>query len=347
MASPSDSPKTILPQNSLPPVEPPSAGFIVQLFVVPGVIVTIIVLVWLMFNWLAQQGNDPNSYVEALSRNNDARWQAAANLADALHNDQQSATLKDDADVAKKLTDILDTEIATGSLEEKPLNLRIYLCHALGEFHSPKVLPVLLKAAKTQRDERENAVRFAAIKGLAVWAGEAKPEVRNAQGELLPVLLEASRDTEPLIRSTAAFGLGALSSPKADDRLKQMLDDAYVNVRYNAATMLARRGDEKSIPVLAEMLDPQQTVAIETEDKEDSREFKQAMILVNALRAASELSGANSSADLSRLYDAALKLSTAPLPQKMRGEVHVRAADVAHELAQRPKAPAAAESTAP
>src|ERR1700757_5274127 len=126
MASQSD-PKTILPQNSLPPVEPPSAGFIVQLFVVPGAIVTIIVLVWLMFNWLAQQGNDPDYYIEALSRNNDARWQAAATLADALQNDTDR-TLRNNADMAQKLADILETEMATGSLEEKPLRLRIYLC---------------------------------------------------------------------------------------------------------------------------------------------------------------------------------------------------------------------------
>src|SRR5882757_6684615 len=112
MASPSDGRKTILPQNSLPPVEPPSAGFIVQLFVVPGVIVTIIVLVWLMFNWLAQQGNDPYSYVEALGHNNDARWQAASNLADALQMEKKDGELRNDPAIAKKLAAILDTEIA-------------------------------------------------------------------------------------------------------------------------------------------------------------------------------------------------------------------------------------------
>ena len=45
--------------DALPPVEPPSAGFIVQLFVIPGIIVFIIVMIWLLFNWLAQKGNDP------------------------------------------------------------------------------------------------------------------------------------------------------------------------------------------------------------------------------------------------------------------------------------------------
>jgi len=60
----------------LPPVEPPGAGFIVQLFLVPGVIVVVVVVIWVLFNWLAQKGNDRDAFVRALSRNNEARWQA-------------------------------------------------------------------------------------------------------------------------------------------------------------------------------------------------------------------------------------------------------------------------------
>ena len=51
------------PDDSLPPVEPPSAAFLVQLFLVPGIIVAIIVCVWLSFHWLAHLGNDPQAYV--------------------------------------------------------------------------------------------------------------------------------------------------------------------------------------------------------------------------------------------------------------------------------------------
>jgi hypothetical protein len=38
------------PDDALPPVEPPSAGFIIQLFVVPGIIVVVVVMIWVMFN---------------------------------------------------------------------------------------------------------------------------------------------------------------------------------------------------------------------------------------------------------------------------------------------------------
>ena len=34
--------------DDLPPVQPPSAGFLVQLFLVPGIIVAVIVVVWVM-----------------------------------------------------------------------------------------------------------------------------------------------------------------------------------------------------------------------------------------------------------------------------------------------------------
>ena len=40
----------------LPPVEPPSAGFIIQLFVVPALIVLVIVSVWFTFSWLVRIG---------------------------------------------------------------------------------------------------------------------------------------------------------------------------------------------------------------------------------------------------------------------------------------------------
>ena len=83
--------------ESLPPVEPPSAGFILQLFIVPAVMVVIIVLVWLMFNWLAHMGSDPQDYVAALRRGNVARWQAAVNLANAM---RSNAKLKQDTALA-------------------------------------------------------------------------------------------------------------------------------------------------------------------------------------------------------------------------------------------------------
>ena len=158
--------KTFAEGDTLPPVEPPSAGFLVQLFVIPGVIVTIIVVVWLLFHWLAAMGNDPREYVRKLRGNNEVRWQAAVNLAGALHG-QAADDITRDREVADELGQILDEEIKAGSLDERPINMRIYLCRALGEFRVDAAIAPLVRALSTQRDEAEIAVRRAAVHGLA------------------------------------------------------------------------------------------------------------------------------------------------------------------------------------
>ena len=100
--------------DDLPPVEPPSAAFLVQLFLVPGLIVAIIVCVWLAFHWLAHLGNDPQAYVRTLRRDNEGRWQAALNLANDLRG-PGGAALKADEPLATELGRILGDEVASVS----------------------------------------------------------------------------------------------------------------------------------------------------------------------------------------------------------------------------------------
>src|SRR5581483_4834650 len=166
--APHPAPNTVLPDDQLPPVEPPSAGFIVQLFVIPALIVVIVFALGAGIKWLVDRDNNPRSYVESLRRNTAGRWQAAHDLGDLLRN-PRNQKLRDDGSLAGELVGILDKEIDDGSLDPNPIKLRVYLCHLLGEFRVPVVLDVLVKAAKTERGEAESAVRFAAMKGLAVW----------------------------------------------------------------------------------------------------------------------------------------------------------------------------------
>ena len=113
MATSSNQP--INPDDSLPPVEPPSAAFLVQLFLVPGIIVAIIVCVWLAFHWLAHLGNDPQAYVRTLRRANEGRWQAALNLANDLRGPNGSG-LKADIKLASELGSILDDKLTVAEL---------------------------------------------------------------------------------------------------------------------------------------------------------------------------------------------------------------------------------------
>jgi len=323
------------PDDALPPVEPPSAGFIVQLFVVPGVIVLVVVMVWVLFNWLAQKGNDRDAYVRDLSRNTAARWQAAFNLANALRSERGSndPELTVDPELARQLAGILKTEIEGGSMLANPLALRIYLCRALGEFKVADGLPALVEAAGTARDEKEADVRRAALEGIALLAANVGADNKQFSDNprLEEVLFAAAADDDPRTRSVAAVDLGVIGTARMLDKLHFMIDDGDPNVRYNAATRLAQRGDAAALPVLLEMLDPQETAGVDIEKNPELRPFKRALITINALRAGGQLGEKNRVADLGELKTAVDAL----LAGDASGEIRVVATLVQRQLEDR------------
>jgi HEAT repeat protein len=149
--------------------------------------------------------------------------------------------------------------------------------------------------------------------------------VRQASGQepsdpkLLETLLALSHDKNELLRSSAAYALGVVGSPQALARLEQMADDeVYPDALYNAATGLARHGSLKSIDVLVEMLDPGQARGIDIEKEDNARQYKRALITVNALRATDQLADANPTADLNRLTSAIDELSRADVDARIK-----------------------------
>src|SRR3982751_2877887 len=112
MSQPNESPEPHEPSRGpvltdLPPVEAPSAGFIVQLFVIPAVVVAVVVVVWLLFGKLAGGERDAMDYVRLL-RSPDANWRAATRaafeLASLIQNDPKLAR---DPKLLGELTDLL------------------------------------------------------------------------------------------------------------------------------------------------------------------------------------------------------------------------------------------------
>lgn len=332
--------RDLVPDDSLPPVEPPSAGFILQLFIVPGMIVVVIVMIWLMFSWLAQMGNDRDAFVRALARNNEARWQAAFNLATSLRAERNSTNprLTNDPQLARQLAEILDREIDAGSMEEKPVTLRMYLARALGEFRVADGLPTLIKAASTERDDREGDARRAALEGIAILASNLPPQDKHFADNppLDEALLKAASDSDPRTRAAAAVAMGVVGAPAFTERLHALLEDAHPDVRYNAAARLAHLGDAAAVPVLVEMLDPEELSGIEVEKQQEMRPFKRAVITINALRAGEQLAEKNTSADLGALA-AAVKTLLASDP---RGETRVEATNLLRLLEERTAATA-------
>jgi HEAT repeat protein len=326
--------QTISPEKALPPVEPPSAGFIVQLFVVPAIIVGIIVMIWLAFNWLAHMGDNPENYVRALARNNGARWQAAVNLANALR--RPGSKFKSDRNLAMQLSAALESELASPEkTDEADARVRVYLCRALGEFDVADGLPALLHAAGGQESEFEIPVRASAVEAIALLAAGPEAAAIRANAQVASTLLACSQADDAALRSRAAFALGVLGGQPALDRLQRMLHDPIPDVRYNAATGLARHGDARAVDVLAEMLDPARLQLTESKADKLAQAYKRPIIYQNALRAVEKLAKADATSDLGLLQSAAARLSQAPIDPDIRAY----ARQVADELARRPTTP--------
>ncbi len=282
MATTSNQP--INPDDSLPPVEPPSAAFLVQLFLVPGVIVAIIVCVWLAFHWLAHLGNDPQAYVRTLRRANEGRWQAALNLANDLRGPSGSG-LKADVKLASELGSILDDEVGSGRTGEQSETLRLYLCRALGEFSVPEAAPALVRRVNANDDDLTTQAAIEAIAVLATNLQNAGRSFEN-RDDVVAAVLAATTSANSRVRDACGFTLGVLGGERSIDGLLRLVGDPSADVRSNAALGLARLGQPDAYDTLSEMLALEDVYLDEKtpDDKMQSERYKRALVVVNALR---------------------------------------------------------------
>ena len=135
-----------IPDDLLPPVEAPSAGFILQLFVIPLIIVAIIILVFFFLNHMAHMGSSPNETVRKLKKGDDAAWQQAVNLSNMFRN-SKNEHLKHDSSLCLELADVLeamgDLQGATGALDRAiyiypfDMNLHRRLAEAYADVGEP------------------------------------------------------------------------------------------------------------------------------------------------------------------------------------------------------------------
>ena len=314
-----------LGEDLLPPVEAPSARFIVQLFVVPALIVMVIVAVWLSFSWLVRSTSvGPDKLIEGVEQGPSvARWQRANELADMLHN-KRYAGLKRDRARAEHLAQILEREIdrsKDGNDGQEASTLRYFLTRALGEFEVADGTDVLLKAAETKRTPHDELVRHGAIEAIAVRAYSLQhldPPEQLTHPELEPTLIRLAGDEDATIRTTAAYALGQLGTPTAIAQLEVLTDDPDSDTRYNAALALAHRGNAKAVETLAEMLDLTELASVRDKTNADDNQsnandsaFKRAVIVASAMDAAHALARQNPQADLTSVIQAIERLIAA------------------------------------
>ena len=282
-----------------------------------------------------------------MQRGDDSSWQRAYELADLLRSpDPKYDALRRDAGLAGELSQFLGRDLdqpVRGSGDKVRIMRRMFLCRAIGSFHVPGVLPVLMRAASQESDPIEVEVRTAALEAITTLADNLGPESLQKNAELIKLLLAASREPsdsgpppansagEPTtyrphaeVRAVAAFALGVIGGDEALARLAQMLRDPYANARYNAATGLARHGDAACIPVLKEMLDPDNNQAAQDEKYPDEQDRKRATVLMNGIRAALVFAEANPQADISVLKQSLEALSKSPLTQIQSGRSQIQ-----------------------
>jgi HEAT repeats len=237
----------------LPKVEPPSAGFVIQLFVIPAVVVIVVIIVWLLFGKLAGGERDAMEYVRRL-RSPAANWRNAFELASLIQHDP---AIGSDPVLLGELTDLLSRELDKPNEDAK---LTQYVALTLGAFktldartESGQSVDPLVPLARALDPKYETPIRIAAAASLAKQA--ARMESRLEDAKAIKSLGEGAKTGEPEVRQMAVYALGFFGGPLATDVLRERLQsDEDRFVRYNAAVALARRGDQAAVGTLREML---------------------------------------------------------------------------------------------
>jgi HEAT repeat protein len=133
------------------------------------------------------------------------------------------------------------------AVEEADVDVQWSIARALGSTADPDGLPVLLALA----DHPDSDVRFQ----VAVSLPSTMLERMDERG--IHALIELSRDPDGDVRNWATFGLGRqldCDSTEIREALWVRVDDDNVDAREEAIVGLARRRDQRSLPLVVELL---------------------------------------------------------------------------------------------
>ena len=237
----------------LPPVEPPSAGFVVQLFVIPAAVVVVVIIVWLLFGKLAGGERDAMEYVRQL-RSPTANWRLAFELASLIQHDTKIGS---DPVLLGELSDLLSHDLDQPDADPK---LTQYLTLTLGAFRTLEAktnngqpIDPLVPLAKALSTKYATPIRIAAAASLAKQAARLDGKLEDEGA--VKALGEAAASGEPEARQMAVYALGFFGGDEATRYLRERVkqdEDRYV--RFNAAVALGRRGDVAAAGTLREML---------------------------------------------------------------------------------------------
>lgn len=282
--------------DHLPPVEPPSAGFIVQLFLVPAMIVAVVVAGYLFFSRMAAGETDWRQLVSDIkSDNTHVRWHAALNLAEALDAEASRGKtenrLAETPEIAAALNDLAADLLKSTARNEEHAQQLQYALKAVGRMDVPEAVWPSLSLALDEKQDVET--RKQALQAIAMIAGRQreKQSVLDVPG-LVDAVIAASMSSEPVLRQHAAFALGLIPTGQSDARSSVLLEDADEMTRINAAIGFAREGSSRGMPVFLQALRDTEEWAKSpsTEPNSGDRAFERQLILKNVLHAIEILS---------------------------------------------------------
>jgi hypothetical protein len=229
--------------RGLPPVTPPSGKFIVQLFLVPGLIVAGILAVLVPFVvWQTRPYRADVLLEDLRSANADVRWRAAERLSKVLPYDcaepspRYALDVKFALDLSEELRNAINEEgdivarIANKTKEEAPKEYKAletqqdlirFLCSGVGFFDVPVSAPVLCEIALSQgraddkviKERRYRAVIALANLGDNVKYFQMQPEEKRQQ------VLEQLESEAAKTSDRGKWAKAALNSLKNDDSI--------------------------------------------------------------------------------------------------------------------------------
>jgi HEAT repeat protein len=307
--------------EDLPPVQPPSAGFIMQLFLIPAIIVAAVIGVWVLFGQMAGAEQDWRQLVQDLgSENEHRRWRAASGLAHLLNADRQrnadqlsnmsnefakatgvdqQSELAKNPEIAAELIKLMESQLDKPTTKDEDVTHQEFLARTLGTLDLPDVvLPTLRRATETNYDEK---VRASALSSIALVVSRATEQGNVIDSPpLVRTLIDSSTDPSPLVKQFSAYTLGLLPTREALDHLAALLSDADEMTRVNSAIALARNQRTEGFGIFVEVLgsSDKKLAADDLKKMEDAKrveamnryQIEQPMMLNNVMKALTNLS---------------------------------------------------------
>ena len=264
----------------------------VQFFLIPLVVVTVAVGVYVGFRSLMADSRSPQDYLNEIRTGGmERQWPAAYELSRLMDNPKT----RSDKSLARDLVNAFD-EAKTGDPR-----VRKYLALAIGRLDPPlppDAVTILLKSL----DDPEKAWTPDLLSRINGWTAEMNEAhistiwALGASGDssVAPKLEPLYASPDAGVRKIVVYALGALPGDSQIDTLRTALQDSAPDVRWNAAVALARHNRNEGTTVLRQMLDrPYVEQTVKRDVRQDDDNDPIADVMISGLRAAATLKDAS------------------------------------------------------